>query len=811
MKLSAAILSLSLLLSTAAFAQEGLLSYSQRNIFQLASAGALRTGLYGYENPALLSYQRQPDLYFAWTGASASHLNDFNHWGLFLAAPGFSFSAVHEQRADGSVTDYRISTGFGNRGFSSGLAFGWSGGERDHYDRSSILALGFLARPLPTLSLGLTGTKALYAPGAEVTADLAIRPFSTPVLALFGDYALRNGQTWSEGAWSAGAVVEAIPGVRLTGRYFDTKAFSVGLDFSLGRLGVTSQTVQDRDGGHLYNTHGIRLGAYDRNVFDAYLGKAETYLDLDLKGRIGYRRFLWFDNSHTLSNLIEVIDAARHDEGIAGIAINTSGLEANREMMWEIRDKLRTFRATGKHVVIYVDRAGMELYHFASVADRIVMDPLGSLSLSGYVLGRTYLKGTLEKVGIGYDELRFFKYKSASETFSRENMSDADREQWQGLVDAFYRQAREEICASRNMSAMRFDSLVNAGVVYLPQEAIARGLVDTLGRWESVKDVVTRLEGKEKKRTGAGSLMAFQRPYDERWGEPPRIALVYALGACDMDAGINARRLSKEIEKVVNDPGVRAIVLRVDSPGGDALASDYVAEALRKAKGKKPVIVSQGDVAASGGYWLSMYADTIVASPATITGSIGVIGGWFYNKGLKEWMGITTDKVQVGEHADLPFGFKFPLIGIGLPDRDLTPEERAQLQSTIVALYRDFLSKVAVGRKLSVEQVDSIGQGRVWSGYDGKSRGLVDLLGGLDAALRVARERIGVREGEEVTIVEVPPPGLFNLQALLMSVTGIGTDTPPEPDRMLEQIKFRLKHSGEPMPMLPLEFLEMSR
>jgi len=146
-----------------------------------------------------------------------------------------------------------------------------------------------------------------------------------------------------------------------------------------------------------------------------------------------------------------------------------------------------------------------------------------------------------------------------------------------------------------------------------------------------------------------------------------------------------------------------------------------------------------------------------------------------------------------------------------LPDRDLSPEERAQLQSTIVALYKDFLSKVATGRKLDVAQVDSVGQGRVWSGYDGKSRGLVDLLGGLDAALRVARERIGVREGEEVTIVEVPPPGLFNVQALFASLTGLGSETPAEPDLMLEQIKFRLKHTGEPMPMLPLEFLEMSR
>ncbi len=806
MKILTSFLILAFLCSTASYAQDGLPPYQQRNIFQLASPGALRTGLYGYDNPAMLTYQRQPDMYFSWSNTGS----EFNHWGLFLAAHYLSFSAVHEKRTDGSVTDYRISTGFGDRTFSSGLAFGWSGGERDAYDRSSLIALGFLSRPLPSLSLGLTGTKALYAPGAEVAADVAVRPFATPIFTLFGDYALRNKQSLREGTWSAGAILEAVPGIRLTGRYFDTKAFSFGLELSLGRLGFASQTVQERGGDHLYNTYGVRLGAYDRNVIDAYLSKGKSYVDVDLNGKIGYRRYLWFDESKTLSSLIEMIDAAESDDAVAGIAINTSGMVANRELTWEIRDRLRAFRAAGKRVVIYIDRGGMDLYHFASVADKVVMDPLGGLTLSGYVLGRTYLKGLLEKVGIGFDELRFFKYKSASETFSRESMSAADKEQWQGLVDAYYRLAREEICTSRHFHPAQFDSAVNQGTAYLPEEALAHGLVDTIARWEGVKDVITRLEGKEKERIGAGSLMAFQRPYDERWGEPPKIAIVYAIGACDMDAGIRARTLSKEIEKVVNDSRIRAIVLRVDSPGGDALASDYVAEALRKAKGKKPVIVSQGDVAASGGYWLSMYADTIVASPVTITGSIGVISGWFYNKGLKEWMGLATDKVQVGEHADLPFGFRLPFVGVGLPDRDMTAEERATMHAMIVSLYRDFLSKVAAGRKMKSDQVDSVGQGRVWSGYDGKDKGLVDLLGGLDAAVNVARARAGIPKGQEVTLEEVPPPGFFNVQALFSRIVGIEPAAMPEPDPMLEQLRFRVRHNGHPIPMLPLEFMEMN-
>jgi len=194
-----------------------------------------------------------------------------------------------------------------------------------------------------------------------------------------------------------------------------------------------------------------------------------------------------------------------------------------------------------------------------------------------------------------------------------------------------------------------------------------------------------------------------------------------------------------------------------------------------------------------------------------IVESIGVIGGWFYNKGLKEWMGLATDKVQAGEHADLPFGFRLPFVGVGLPDRDLTPDERAQLQSTIITLYKEFTSKVAAGRKMRVDQVDSVGQGRVWSGYDGKDRGLVDLLGGLDAAIKVAKRRAGIPEGQEVTFVEVPQPGLFSLQALLPQFVGIETAGLTEQDPIFEQVMFRVRHNGEPIPILPLEFMEMSR
>jgi protease-4 len=273
-----------------------------------------------------------------------------------------------------------------------------------------------------------------------------------------------------------------------------------------------------------------------------------------------------------------------------------------------------------------------------------------------------------------------------------------------------------------------------------------------------------------------------------------------------MDEGIRARTLAADVRSAVEDDDVRAIILRVDSPGGDGLASDYVAEALRKAKGKKPVIVSQGSVAASGGYWLSMYGDTIVAAPTTITGSIGVAGGWMYNTDLKQKLGMTTDHVRVGKHADLGFGFTLPLLGLGIPDRNLTAEERSTVEGLMRYHYADFEGKVATGRGMSRDSVERIAQGRVWSGRDALDNGLVDVLGGLETAIGIAKAGAGIDAADEVRIEVSPEPGLFDFSVLMPRL--LGTNEEQDPDPVIEQIRFRLKHNGVPMPVMPLEEME---
>jgi protease-4 len=821
------ILLLALLAASAAIAQTSFPSYYSGSDLSFASPGALRYGLYGFDNPALLSTMRAPDLTMTW---STRDDGKPARWGLFAAFPHLGFGVIRTSELYNGYTvapaggayapvdapdvtyDYQLTSSFGDRTFSGGFGYGWSSGDRRGMHEQNWARFGFLFRPVRYLSVGVTGTQALGGSSKEGVVELAVRPFGTEVLTLFGDASFTSDVTPSDGFWSAGAVVEPLPGIRLTGRYLPETAFgtlnpssfTVGLELGLGHLGFAAgANLDDRgrsDDGR-YNIYSVRLGAYDRTVTNR-LGD-RRYAELPLTGPLKYRRFMLFDDSRTLTDVLEQIEIARRDDAVSGLVVNLSGLSAGRNMLWEVREKLAEFRRSGKTVVVYVDRVGMDEYHIASVADRIVMDPLGMMSLEGYLLGRTFLKGTLEKVGIGFREVRLFTYKSANEALSRDSMSAADREQRQRLVEEYYDVARAEICAARRLTPERFDELVNGRVAYTPGQALALGLVDSLGRWDDRKAYLRTVEGRKISTTSVSSLAEGKLPYDDRWGQPPTIALIYALGVCDMEEGISARSLARVVADAVSDDDVRAIVLRVDSPGGDALASDYVAQALKKAKGKKPVIVSQGGVAASGGYWLSMYADTIVAAPTTITGSIGVAAGWLYNTELKQKLGMSTDHVKVGRHADVGFGFQMPLLGLGVPDRDLSPEEQEQIEGTIRQLYGDFVARVAAGRELDTAAIEAVAQGRVWSGRDGLAKGLVDVLGGMETAIRIARERAGIAADEEIILREAPAPGLLNLSAFMPGI--LGTGTAAEPDPALRHLLFRLKNNGVPMPIMPLE------
>ncbi|HZW38828.1 MAG TPA: S49 family peptidase [Ignavibacteriaceae bacterium] len=782
------------------FAQSNSTFYN-RNYFSLTSPGAMKYGLYGFDNPAVLSTLNGLNLQFNWSDYNSKE--KLNNWGLFAAVPNLGFSMVKMRSGAFDVTDYNFALAMGNKSISTGFSYGWSDGNRTVFNRRNLYTVGLLIRPFKYVSFGAVG---LFPESrtSEGYVDLAIRPFGNEWLSVFGDYLFKKQYFNDEQRWSAGASVELLSGLRLVGRYFNNEFITAGLEVSLGSLSFSGQGHFTKNKETQYNTYGIRIGENDRS-FWKYFNKNDNYAEFNLLGQVNYQRYKWFDNSNSLRTLLEQIKAAKEDITISGIAINTSGMQINKEMLWELREALKNFKSAGKKVVVYVDRVNIDGYYLASIADKIVLDPMGQIILEGYLMGRTFYKNTLDKLGIGFTEWRYFKYKSAEESFSRTDMSEADAEQRQKIVDEVYNLVRNDICNDRGFTREQFDNFVDSNFIFIAGDAIKKHLVDTLARWNDVKDLIAKWDNDKKGYKDPNKLEKFNLPDDNHWGEKPQIAVIYAIGACAMDGGINARSLVNDVQNAFDNDRIKAIVLRVDSPGGDALASDLIAEVMKKNKGKKPVIVSQGYVAASGGYWLSMYGDTIVAAPNTITSSIGVIGGWFYNKELKDKLGFTTDFVKKGKHADLGFGFSLPLINIGLlPDRDLTKEEQTQSEFLLKSMYREFITKVSEGRKLSYDYVDSIAQGRVWAGTDGIKLKIVDVLGGLDDAIMIAKQKTGLIEGE-YNLIELPEPSLFNFSALLGGMVGIETDNKYEIKYdMVQDLKFRLENNGKVMPLLPI-------
>ncbi len=298
-------------------------------------------------------------------------------------------------------------------------------------------------------------------------------------------------------------------------------------------------------------------------------------------------------------------------------------------------------------------------------------------------------------------------------------------------------------------------------------------LVDQLGRPDSVRTVAKAVGGSRARVVSVAALRERRWRPDEEWGPKPTLALVYAIGECAMDDGIKARESSKAIRRLREDHEVKAVVMRADSPGGDPLASDVVAGELRALKAaKKPIFVSQGRVAGSGGYWISMDADTITTTPFTVTGSIGVIGGWVWDEGFGKKTGFSADHVQVGKSADLLGGIRLPILGATLPERNLNEAERKQIERGFAELYDDFTRKVASARKLDVARVRELAEGRIYLGRPAIENGLVDRVATLDETIEAAKRAAGIPARRKVRIIEYPKAPLFRLPMFLRGVFG---------------------------------------
>ncbi len=772
----------------------GFTAYDYYDDLLYGSPGTYGHGLLGYINPANLAMLDNPEMIL-------SYADENDKYGIFSALPGIGFGVIYDRYDEFSVKDYRISTGFGNRKFAVGIGYGWSSGDTDYFSRDDVFTLGMLYRPSSMFSVGLSSS--ISDDGdREAVLDIGLRPFRNDRVSLFGDFAINRIDDENEDRWSAGIAFDVIDGLKITGRYISDKRFTVGMSLSFGKAGLGVLGSFDDESEHSYNTYSLRLGGNGKCLLKGFKQK-DRYISMELLGEVSYRKFAMLDKRHTLLEILQGIENAINDDTVGGIAVNTSGMVINDQMIWEIREKLGEFKDAGKKVVMYLDRVSISGYHLASVADIIVMDPMGSITLEGYSAGRTFYRGLLGKLGLGFDEWRFFSYKSAAESFSRDSMSECDREQRQRMIDIFYEVVRDEIVESRNISTGEFDNLVNNIRMFDSDDALEYGLVDVVGRFDKIEDIITGQFKMEPDMVSYDAFIRDSKP-DSTWGQKPVLAVVYALGGTDMDTGIKARELSKTIRKLKDNANVKAVIMRVDSPGGDGLASDLVAEAIKECKGIKPFIISQGHVAASGGYWISMNGDIIVASPTTITGSIGVIGGWLYDDGFKEKTGLSYDYVKRGASSDLGQGILIPLINARIPDRNLNDDEKRIMEKKIRSFYREFVELVAEARGRPFEEIERIAQGRIWIGEDALKNGLVDEIGGIEKAIDIALDKIGIKR-EDVSIIEYPEMGLINLSDII-KIKLFGVERELREDPVIEDILLRIRFNGLPLPILSIDY-----
>jgi len=710
-----------------------------------------------------------------WAFADTKDIKTITQWGFFYADPMMLFGTYSRPLADNSTqTDLHFGISGGTRSVAFGLAnVSLFNDQRSVYDYFHALQAALLLRPVPQTSLGVTFTQNYTGTNWNLLVDGGLRPLGTNRVTLFGAWSASNSFTDPTAQkWLAGLSLVPARGFEVYGKYLSSGAITLGINLRYGMVGLGNSLASAKSdfGGALEYGAGISFATNKEGYAMAVSPTQSTYVELALRNLSASPDL--FRGSTSLLSILQTIESAKKDPTVAGLILNTASLSASRSDLWELRKALEDFKTSGKKIIAFVQQPNFDVYALATVADRIVMDSQGTLSFHGYVVGRGYYKHTLEKLGIGFRELKYFTYKSATESYSRDSFSPADREQYEAYLDSTFTATKTAILAGRKLTEAQFANLLEENFLISPREAQKAALVDSLGREDAIRSVIKELSGKDLPVQTYGDMglslfqknmnpfralaLSYQAPstQQDRWSEPPHLAIVYANGNTALEGGMNARNLAKIIENLGNDPTVKGIILRVDSPGGDAIAADYVAEAVKKAKEHKPVYVSMGSVAGSGGYWVSMYGSKLYATPYTITGSIGVIAAWFYDAGLNDKLGFSIDLLKRGSHADLQ-------TGILLPYRNLNPQEVEEYHQWILELYDDFVSRVAEGRNMPKDQVHALAQGRIYAGGDAVQNGLIDGIQGLAGTLQVLKESLKLPADGELIIDEYPYPNPF--------------------------------------------------
>lgn len=482
---------------------------------------------------------------------------------------------------------------------------------------------------------------------------------------------------------------------------------------------------------------------------------SRSTLVLDIGGEIQEQRPISFMTAFNpqavpvTNDYVEAIDRAKDDPRVAALAVRISPLETGWGKLEEIREHLLEFRRSGKPNVCYLetDIPGNPEYYLASACDQIWLVPTGTLAVRGMMAQATFLRGTLDKLKIVPDYYHIAEYKTASNELTEKKFTPAHREEVESLLRSIYNQYLTEVAAARGIARSKFESLVQQGP-FLSSEAATNRLVDRQAYWDQV-------QGYMREKTGQWNPVSLARYREQfRSSDGPRIAVIHATGLIvsgesETTPGgsfiMGGDSVAADIRRAREDAGVKAIVLRIDSGGGSAVASEVIRREVQLARSQKTIVVSMSDVAASGGYWIAMSANKIVAEPNTITASIGVIFGKLNISGLYQLLGLSTDSVSTSENASL-FSFQ----------QNFTPSQREAVQKLMNDIYANFTHGVAENRKMKIEEVNKIAKGRVWSGLQAKSLGLIDELGGLERAVAVAKQLSGIPASRTVRLEWYP-------------------------------------------------------
>ena len=459
-----------------------------------------------------------------------------------------------------------------------------------------------------------------------------------------------------------------------------------------------------------------------------------------------------------LTDIIESLKQAKTDKNIKGIYLEISEPIAGFATLEEVRNALLDFKTSGKFIYTYAEGYSQKGYYLASTANKLYLNPEGGLEIKGLSSQMMFFKNMLEKTGIEVQIFRHGKFKSAIEPFMLDKMSEANRAQVETYLGSLWNHMVDGIGKSRAITPKAINDMADHLSIRSPQDAVKYKLVDELKYEDEVFSAIKKMiHINETDKISFASLTDYSESFSNTTSSKNEIAVIYAVGEIESGEGddnkIGSARIAKAIKEARLDKDVKAIVLRVNSPGGSALASDVIWRETVLAQKAKPFIVSMGDVAASGGYYISCAADRIFAQPNTITGSIGVFG-MIPNaqKALSEKLGITIDTVNTNKHSD-----------VGTILRGATTDEYAYIQQSVEHIYDVFITKVATGRKTSKNNIDSVGQGRVWSGADAIKINLVDELGGINDAIAYAAKQAKVTDYKLVDLPKQKDP----LQELL--------------------------------------------